>query len=298
MTSRWSRLRLTLPSSYVDWISAEAVEWGSPGVEVVGPPEECSGDSNQQLTLDIYFPEETIEDSRRKIKDFLERLGPQATPYFLGAAELTPPVDWAEQWRYHFPPLAIGEHILVLPPWEEGMNHGSRHPILLQPGMAFGTGHHPTTALIIECLESQGNLDEIGTILDIGCGSGILGITAVMLGVSRSLAIDYDRDAVMAARSNVERNNLQERVYIVQALFPQLPVRGTFRLVLANVYYTFFQRHAESLAKLVTEGGILLASGIQKDETGVVVDMLAEVGFETRVSGEREGWVVLEGQRI
>jgi ribosomal protein L11 methyltransferase len=182
---------------------------------------------------------------------------------------------------------------MVLPPWEAGLDTGARLPLLLQPGMAFGTGHHPTTALILEALQSGGDLPEGGRLLDIGCGSGILSMGAVLLGAGEALAFDYDRDAVVSAAENLALNGLEERVRLAQARFPDLPWPGPFPLILANVYFTFFDQNAEAVRDLLGPDGVLLASGIQEEQGAETVERLQAAGFEARVAASRHGWVLV-----
>ncbi|MFC1499924.1 50S ribosomal protein L11 methyltransferase [Candidatus Zixiibacteriota bacterium] len=295
MSDGWARIRLTLPNSFVDWVSAEVVEWGSPGVEVLDTRLETDSSNTGQMTLDIYFPAISAEESRLKLKSFLVQLGQQVEPYTLGEPERTPDVDWAEQWRYHFPPLELGSRLLILPPWEREQDSGSRIPILLQPGMAFGTGHHPTTALILEQLEKTISTARQGTILDVGCGSGILSMGAVALGAGSVLAIDYDRDAVESAASNIEMNEMADRIQVVQAKFPALPTSQTFDIVVANVYYTFFRMESLAVSEVMEKGSVLLASGLRDAEGGAVVDILRSMAFSADVVAESDGWVVIQG---
>ncbi len=295
MGNGWARLRLTLPNSFVDWVSAEVVEWGSPGVEVLDTRIDGNDAEYGQTTLDIYFPAASAGDSRLKLEAFLLQLGQQVEPYTLGEPELTPEVDWAGQWRYHFPPLELGNRLLILPPWERDLDPGSRIPILLQPGMAFGTGLHPTTALIIEQLEKTSTIGKHGTILDIGCGSGILSMSAAALGAGSVVAIDYDRDAVEAARSNIDMNEMSDRILVVQAKFPSLPARMAFDIVLANVYYTFFRKESRAVSEVMAPGGVLLASGLREEEGGAVVDDLRSMAFSADIVSDSDGWVIIRG---
>ncbi len=295
MSKGWARLRLTLPNSFVDWVSAEVVEWGSPGIEVLDTPIDGNGNDPGQMSLDIYFPAASAGASRLKLETFLLQLGQQVEPYTLGEPELTPDVDWAGQWRYHFPPLELGNHLLILPPWERDLDPGSRIPILLQPGMAFGTGLHPTTALILEQLEKTITTGKHGTILDIGCGSGILSMGAVALGADGVVAIDYDRDAVESARSNIAMNEMSDRILVVQAKFPALPARTAFDIVLANVYYTFFRMESRAVSEVMDPGSVLLASGLREEEGSAVVDDLRSMAFSADIVSARDGWVIIRG---
>ena len=297
MSRDWARLRLTVSNSFVDWVCAEVVEWGSPGVEVHESEEGRGKGRSEQVTLDIYFPEKKAADAHRRLGDFLERLGPQAVPYSLDGPQQAPQLDWAERWQYHFPPIPIGERLLILPPWEQIQPGQERSVIYLQPGMAFGTGHHPTTALILESLEALQELEGLDTVLDVGCGSAILAIGAVRLGARRVLAVDYDKDAVQASKSNVDRNQLSDRIMVAQARFPSLPASGPFKLILANLYFTFFEENIEELGTVTAPGGVALISGLREEEMEAAASLVHRAGMETRACNSQGGWIMLEAVR-
>lgn len=297
MSRDWARLRLTVSNSFVDWVCAEVVEWGSPGVEIHEPENGESAGTSEQVTLDIYFPEEDAADAHRRLGAFLDRLGPQVDSYSLEPPQKTPRLDWSDQWRHHFPPIPIGESLLILPPWERQNTGDERQAIYLQPGMAFGTGHHPTTALILEGLESCRGLEEAGTVLDIGCGSAILSLGAARLGARRVLAVDNDLDAVRAAKSNVDRNELSDRILVVHASFPDLPARGPFKFVLANLYFTFFEKYVEDLGAIVSEEGKALVSGLREQEMESAKSLIGRAGMVIHDCTIQGGWMMLEAVR-
>ncbi|MFO7767712.1 MAG: 50S ribosomal protein L11 methyltransferase [bacterium] len=292
----WSRLRLTLPTPLADWAGSEAVDWGSSGVEVVDTGGE-EGMVGPAMTLHIYVRADRAGEMEQRLRTFLGRLGEEALPWDLDPPEPVAPVDWARQWRYHFPPLPLGERLLILPPWDAGLDSEGREVIQLQPGMAFGTGHHPTTAMVAEALEELEDLPSSGPLLDVGCGSGILAMAAVRLGVPRALAFDCDRDAVEAARENLRLNEMTRRVCLVQARFPEVPAVGPFPLIVANVYYTFFRQHGSEVASLLAPGGTLLASGLQEEQAAPVARILSREGVEAEVTGVRQEWALVRGVR-
>jgi ribosomal protein L11 methyltransferase len=290
---RWSRLSVTLPTAMADWVGAELVDWGSPGVEVVAAEGLAAG----RTTLLAYYPEAAAARARQRLDRFLERLGPQARPWEVRELEPVPPVDWANQWRFHFPPLPVGERLIVVPPWERSAA-GGRLPLVLQPGMAFGTGRHPSTVMVLEALERLVPLTR-GPLLDMGCGSGILAIGGVLLGAPTAVGFDYDPDAVISARRNVVLNGLTGRVHLFRSRFPETALRAPFPLITANVYFTFFRLYAERLPDLLAPSGRLLASGLQasEGEGEAVRAQLEGLGLPARIAARREGWVLVEAHR-
>lgn len=292
----WVRFTLDLPTPFADWVVAELVDWGCPGVEIQEREAEIPGGSVVRLV--IFFPEARSADARNKLVAFLDSLGDQVRPYTLGEPEPVSPVDWAREWRYNFPPKPVGEKLLIIPPWEDPADMNSRLPIYLQPGMAFGTGWHPSTLLVLESLEELAAVGRLtGDVLDIGCGSGVLSIGAARLGAGRVVAMDYDVDAVDSARDNVRRNGLEERIEVVMEKFPGHSRSRRYNLLLANVYYTFFESNAAAVADHVGEGGTLLASGLQPPEGDRVVELLSHEGLAAEVSVSRDGWSLVQAER-
>jgi ribosomal protein L11 methyltransferase len=292
----WTRFTLDLPTPFADWVAAELVDWGCPGVEIQELLDESPGASGIRLV--IFFPRARSISARKKLLAFMDSLGDQGRPYTLGEPEAVPPVDWAQEWRHNFPPKPVGEKLLIIPPWEAPAHENSRIPIYLQPGMAFGTGWHPSTVLVLESLETLAAAGRLtGDVLDIGCGSGVLSIGAARLGAGRVVALDYDVDAVNSARDNVHRNGLDNRIEVVMGRFPGESRSGRYDLVLANVYYTFFESNAAAVADHLGEGGTLLASGLQPPEGDQVVEILSREGLVTEVAITRDGWSLVRAER-
>ena len=206
--------------------------------------------------------------------------------------------DWAEAWKEHFPVLRVGPRVVIRPTWREHSAEPDDVVISLDPGMAFGTGLHPTTRLCLTGIEAwadEGLLDG-AEVLDVGCGSGILGIGAALLGAREVLGVDTDPVAVESSRANAARNDL-EATFVARR--GSLPLAGAreFDLVLANLVAGVLVDLATELRDVVRPGGRLLASGIFVDREGEVARVLGSAGL--RAVGRRgEGdWVALEAVR-
>jgi ribosomal protein L11 methyltransferase len=214
--------------------------------------------------------------------------------------EITPLLDetWASAWQQSFPPRAIGERLLVLPPWETNAargDDGARIAIVIEPGRAFGTGHHGSTEGCLVLLERALARRPGARVLDIGTGSGILAVAAVKLGAASVLAIDVDPDATAAASANADRNACADRVEI--ALAGPEAVEDAHPLVVANLLTHTHLAFRQMYARLVAPGGDLVLGGMLAEEDGSVVDALAPLGFALTERHVLEGWSSLSLHR-
>ena len=199
--------------------------------------------------------------------------------------------DWASAWREHFRPVAVGRSLLIAPPWEQPAA-GKRVVLSIEPGRAFGTGHHGTTATCLELLESLVAAERPARALDLGTGSGILAIAAARLGVADVLACDSDPDAIAAAGANAERNGVSERVRTVVDDVATLAAPPA-PLVLANLLAAAHRAFAARYTVLVADGGVLVAGGLLDAEADDVAATLAAHGFRREAARSLEGWTSL-----
>jgi ribosomal protein L11 methyltransferase len=201
--------------------------------------------------------------------------------------------DWADAWRAHFTPFAVGRGFLIAPPWETPAPDG-RLVLTLEPGRAFGTGQHGSTASCLTLLERLVERSPPSHVLDVGTGSGILAIAAARLGVPDVLAIDVDPDAVAAATANVERNRLRGvRCVVADAASLDAPAAP---LVVANLLAGAHRALAPRYARLVTPGGVLVLGGMLDAEADDVAATLAARGFRHLDDCAIEGWTALACQ--
>ncbi len=202
---------------------------------------------------------------------------------------------WAEAWKEYFHPTRIGDRLVVRPTWRS-YTPADRDIVLdLDPGMAFGTGAHPTTTMCARALENHVRPGD--TVLDVGTGSGILAIAAARLGATRVLACDTDPVAVHVARSNAAQNNVTDAVDVVEGSWPTLVERGqSGRIVVANIIASVIERLIPEAHHLVAPGGLLIASGIASFRAAGVKATLARHRWSvTKVHTEGE-WVAMEAR--
>lgn len=205
--------------------------------------------------------------------------------------------DWAEAWKAHFPVVRVGGRLVIRPTWRHHRADEGDVVIALDPGMAFGTGLHPTTRLCLEALErlaDQGALDR-ATVLDVGCGSGILSIAAVKLGASRALGVDTDQIAVEATSANARRNGLARRIQVRAGSVPS--EESPFDVVLANLVAGVLVPLAAALRDELRPGGTLLASGILADREAEVTAAFDAAGLAGTGRSSEGDWVALEARR-
>ena len=202
--------------------------------------------------------------------------------------------DWQNNWKEYYGALPVGKRLVIKPSWvelEEGQADG-RVVIELDPGIAFGTGYHPTTYTCMEALE---DLVHPGMrVLDLGSGSGILSITALKLGAASVVALDIDGQAVTAARQNFRRLRLQDRVSLAKGSVPHpAAAEGTIDLAVANISARGVADRSPFLLRALRPGGMLVASGLLATQRPEVDDAVLALGFTPELEWPKEEWVTL-----
>jgi len=205
--------------------------------------------------------------------------------------------DWAEAWKAHFPVLRVGRRIVIKPTWRRHRPGPDEVVVALDPGMAFGTGLHPTTRLCLAALERVADRGLVtgARALDVGCGSGILAIAAARLGAASVLGVDTDPIAVEATAANAARNRLTQRIAAREGSLPT--GEPPFDVVLANLIAGVLVALARELAAEVAPGGTLVASGIYVDRETEVREAFGAVGLEVGDRSAEGDWVALEAVR-
>jgi len=208
--------------------------------------------------------------------------------------------DWSQSWREFFTPIECGERFEILPPWLSGESHADLTPIIIEPKMAFGTGHHPTTALCLTCLadlQRAGHIASGQEFLDLGTGSGILGIGLAKLGLN-GLGLDIDPQAVACAEENVRTNSVDERFRVAVGNIHGLPEDRVFDVLVANILSKPLIFMARDIVRHIRTGGCLALSGILTEQAPDVARAYRLLGLpepELRESGE---WCALLWTRV
>lgn len=197
--------------------------------------------------------------------------------------------DWEREWMDNFHPMRFGQRLWICPSWRE-VPEPQAVNVMLDPGLAFGTGTHPTTAL---CLEWLDGLDLVGkTVVDFGCGSGILAIAALKLGAARAVGIDIDPQAITASRDNAERNGVSDRLELYLPKDQPQDLLGD--VVVANILAGPLRELAPLISVLPKSGGHLGLSGILESQAESVADAYREK-FVLAPIAEREEWCRITG---
>ena len=252
------------------------------------------------ITVRAYLPaDDKLEETRQKLEESLFYLGMIQT---LPAPVFTPIADqnWMEAWKEHYKPIPIGKKLIIVPVWLESPD-AERISIRIDPGMAFGTGTHPTTQLCLEFLETYTTLN--GDVIDVGCGSGILSIGALKMGARFALGVDIDAASVKASRENAEANNIAAQNFAIGLGSVAEVLDGKFQfrqasLVLANILAPVIIRlFAAGLADLVAPGGTLILSGILVEQAEAVISSANTHGLSQVEKRQMGDWVALACKR-
>lgn len=226
---------------------------------------------------------------RQPLLDLLQQLWQQPLPEY--QFEDIADQDWERSWMDNFQPMRFGQRLWIVPSWHEAPDSQAVN-LLLDPGLAFGTGTHPTTALCLEWLDGQ---DVRGlNAIDFGCGSGILAIAALLLGAERVTGTDIDPQALEASRDNAQRNGIADErfpLYLPEAM-PAEPAD----LLLANILAGPLVSLAPQLISLVRPGGRIALSGILAEQTEEILAAYRDA-FELDPVAEKDGWIRVTGVR-
>ena len=255
------------------------------------------------ITVRAFLPmDEKTEATRQKVEESLHYLG-MIQPLPEPAYTHVPDQNWMDAWKAHYQPIPIGRRLIIVPAWLESPDE-ARISIKIDPGMAFGTGTHPSTQLCLEFIEETfgqpGTLNlQPATVIDIGCGSGILSIGALKLGASFALGVDIDEAAVHASRENARANAIPEDRFalgvgsVTEVLTGKYQIKNA-PLVLANILAPVLVRLFDgNMADLVAPGGRIVLSGILEEQAEEVIRAAQAKGLVLSGRKQSGDWVAL-----
>ncbi|MET3617278.1 ribosomal protein L11 methyltransferase [Peptoniphilus olsenii] len=201
--------------------------------------------------------------------------------------------DWANNWKKYYKPLEIGKKLAIVPMWEEYESKDNRIEIIINPGMAFGTGTHESTYMCLEMLEKYVKTKDV--VFDIGCGSGILAISALKLGAEHALAVDIDDKCIDATLENAKLNDLSEKIDVKKGNLLDV-VKGDANIIVSNIIAEIIVDEIKNLKNHLNDGGIFICSGIISQRRDMVVDALEESGFDIIDEKSKNNWIAIVGK--
>lgn len=306
--------RPTLPPQSNQWLElwtsaeAEAAEsvaevlqrWGQ-GVAIEEPVvsspdgESIQIDRSRPVVLKTYLPlDERAAERREHMEQAIWHLGQLRRVEPL-QARVVAEEEWAEAWKRHFFVQHVGEHIIIVPSWRRHRSYPGEVVLRLDPGMAFGTGLHPTTRLCLSALERC--LQPRTRVLDLGTGSGILSLAAAGLGARAVCALDTDPVAVRVAVENVQRNRVKRIVKVQLGSLPLEPAPAPFDLAVANISLRVILALLGELCAVLKPGGVAILSGVLAEARDTLLAALAEYEFELLESSQEGDWIALVVRR-
>ena len=201
--------------------------------------------------------------------------------------------DWKEYWKQHFKTLHISSDLIIQPSWLSKKSHLSQTSIIIDPGLAFGTGHHPTTLMCLELLEKCAK--SFNSLLDLGTGSGILAITAAKLGIDNIIALDTDENSIKSAKENAKINNVVSNIDVYLGTIPDTRLhKKEFDIITANISAEVIEEKAKNIFILLKENGRFFASGFMNEKAEKLRNILLNAGFLFIKSHENGEWTTLE----
>lgn len=298
--SLWVELSVETPPEFVEPLTQVFTEHGEGGVAIElpaghNPDDGESAPDPDRVTVRTYVPHDRRLEQRYSRIDTAVRLVAHVGDISELRVRVVEEQEWADAWKEHFHVLRVGQRAVIVPTWRDYEPREDDVVISIDPGMAFGTGHHPTTRMCMELLEQY--IEPGCRVLDLGCGSGILSILAAKLGASEVLGLEIDSTAAAVAASNVEMNGVQDTVKIQEATlpYPHAPL-GNYDLLVANVSAKVITDLAEHIVDVVRSGGRSIFSGILDRQRAGVVERMGELGVTFDNGSTDEDWEALVGR--
>jgi ribosomal protein L11 methyltransferase len=290
---KWLEVSISLSGELADPVSDLFSRYVPNGVALEATDQQGSQSNSQLITVRAFLPaDDQLEERQRAIEEGLWHLNqiqslPQAQFHYIQEE------DWEDAWKTHYKPIPIGTKLVIQPAWLPSEDR-DRIPILMDPGMAFGTGTHPTTQLCLAAIEDYLQIGQ--SVIDIGCGSGILSIAAAYLGAKQVLALDIDSIALQNARKNIERNDVSDIVSLshgsLDLLLDEIPSpRVPAHLVIANIITKTLEVMIQTgLGKTILPEGTLILSGILDHQVGIIQSACDEAGLRIIETRNMDDW--------
>jgi ribosomal protein L11 methyltransferase len=295
-TTVWIEIKVAVPLSWADAVANYLMEQGANGIAEENQVTSAGiASADRNIILNAYFKKDASISCRiSAIRNYLTSLSSLtgATKFELITNEIEDQ-DWNAQWKSFFQPIKVTQRIVIKPSWTNYWKRADEIIIELDPGMAFGTGTHPSTRLCLQAIEEiVDKIDEHNkhALLDVGTGSGILAIAAALLGIPHVVGIDIDYQAVACAKNNAKKNNVSGKIILSD--MPLHTVNGLFSIIVANILPQTLIDLKKDLINHLAPCGYLILSGILKEKAMEVTEAFAgDISFNKET--EDEGWSCL-----
>ena len=296
----WVELSIDTPSEFVEPLTQVFTEHGEGGVAIElpaghNPDEGEEAPVPERVTVTTYIPHDNRLEGRYSRIDTAVRLVAHVGDVSELRVRVVKEEEWQESWKEHFHALRVGTRTMIVPTWRTYEPLDDDIVITLDPGMAFGTGHHPTTRMCLELLETH--VEPGDRVLDLGCGSGILSIAAAKLGAAEVFGLEIDPIAVSVAERNVRENGVHDTVTTDEATLPHPKAESDcYDLLVANVSAKVITELADHIVGVVRSGGTLIFSGILDKQQTEVIERMVALGVQFDEGLTDADWVALVGK--
>lgn len=296
----WTEITVSIPNKFTDTAAAivnmtvpygiyiedysdlEQSAWDIAHIDLID--EELVNKNREISLIHVYISE--CDNAAEALEFLKERFKAENIPFEISSLGVSDS-DWNENWKKYFHTIEIGEKLAVVPSWEKYDNKDGRTVLNIDPGAAFGTGTHATTSLCLEMLQSY--VDSETEMLDIGCGSGILALSSVLLGAKRAFGVDIDAQSVKTAKENAEINKITNNTQFVVGDLAN-KVSGKYGVICANIVADVIIRLLPDVHKFMTDDGVLIISGIIDIRKDDVLSAVRDFGFVITEERYKDNW--------
>lgn len=305
---KWQEISIKVKHEAVEAVAEMLREIGAPNGVAIDDPvlintlrnsgtwELCDipqQENTEVVTVTAYFPEDTrLQDRLQQVEQELEKIAQRIGDFQFGPTlfRTISEHDWANEWKQYFHTTKIGQRLVIKPTWEKYEKQKDELIIAIDPGMAFGTGTHHTTAMCMQTLEEIVRPES--TVFDIGTGSGILAMAATLLGAKEVKAVDIDLTAVKVAKENIALNHLEDKIAVAQGDL-LVGTDGQADIIIANIIADIIIMVMPDIPSKLKSQGLFLTSGIIAERKDDVLAAAKEHGLVLKECKERGGWVAL-----
>ncbi|HLS20955.1 MAG TPA: 50S ribosomal protein L11 methyltransferase [Bacillota bacterium] len=290
----WTKCQILTTFAAIDAITHILEPFNIKGVQI-----EELNKAQDDVCLSFYMPsEETTPKTINSIKTNILKLEKTFQINIGSASFSTQRIsdDWMTAWEKYYKPIKISEKMMIVPTWENQnfAKDDDTTIIELDPGLAFGTGAHATTILSLQALEKYIDKDE--TIIDVGSGSGILSIAALLLGAKKVIAIDNDKQAIKSTKQNAALNNVEHSLIVQEGNLLQ-NVQLNADIIISNILAEVITLFAHDAYDCLKENGLFITSGIIERKKQLVIDSLKSASFNIVEINKQDGWVCIVAQK-